>query len=237
MVIEETLTSIVNNSHALKQSPFMFPSLDKGMTDAQKPRSNKKCKLSPSPSQCMSLSAIGSSYSLGDLTKNEKANNSLIKKLQIFVKNLDEEIRRQWLDNSISVEVDVEILVDDLKTVVADFDTSSLLVRVAYLSKKGMKHEFCHLVSEKAMGPFLEIMHHLVQKQKYDAVTFHLIPSTSATNGDNGEKQTMCTIECDWRKRDNTSVAATFCGREDIMLVDSIWNPKCRAEVNGGGGS
>ena len=149
VVIEETLTSIVNNSHALKQSPFMFPSLDKGMTDAQKPRSNKKCKLSPSPSQCMSLSAIGSSYSLGDLTKNEKANNSLIKKLQIFVKNLDKEIRRQWLNNSFSVEVDVEILVDDLKTVVADFDTASLLVRVAYLSKKGMKHEFCHLVSER----------------------------------------------------------------------------------------
>ena len=193
VVIEETLPSIVNNFPALKRSPLMFPSLDKGMTDAQKPRSNKKCKLSPSklspsPSQCMSLSAIGSSYSLGDLTKNEKANNSLIKKLQIFVKNLDEEMRRQWLDNSISVEVDVEILVDDLKTVVADFDTSSLLVRVAYLSKKGMKHEFCHLVSEKAMGPFLEIMHHLVQKQKYDAVTFHFILSTSTTEGDNGEK-------------------------------------------------
>ena len=43
----------------------------------------------------------------------------------------------------------------------------------------------------------------------------------------------MCTIECDWRKRDNTSVAASFGGMED-MLVDSTWNPKCRAEVNGG---
>ena len=119
------------------------------MTDAQKLRSNKKCKVSPSPSQRMSLSAIGSSYSSGDLTKTEKANNSLIKKLQIFVKNLDKEIRRQWLDNSFSVEEDGEILVDDLKTVIADFDTASLLVRVAYLSKKGMKHEFCHLVSER----------------------------------------------------------------------------------------
>lgn len=102
----------------------------------------------------MSLSAIGSPYSSGDLTKTEKANNSLIKRLQIFVKNLDDEIRRQWLDNSFSVEGDIEILVHDLKTVVADFDTASLLlVRVAYLSMKGMKHEFCHLVSEKAMGP------------------------------------------------------------------------------------
>ena len=70
-------------------------------------------------------------------TPRETWNNSLIKRLQIFVKNLDDEIRRQWLDNSFSVEGDIEILVHDLKTVVADFDTASLLVRVAYLSKKG----------------------------------------------------------------------------------------------------
>ena len=92
------------------------------------------------------------------------------------------------MDNSFSVEGDIEILVHDLKTVVADFDTASLLlVRVAYLSMKGMKHEFCHLVSEKAMGQFLQIMHHLVQKQKYSAVSFHFIPSTSTTEGENGE--------------------------------------------------
>ena len=86
------------------------------------------------------------------------------------------------------------------------------------------------------MGQFLQIMHHLVQKQKYSAVSFHFIPSTSTTEGDNGENPTLCTIECVWRERDqkkeNTSVAASFGGRED-MLVDSTWNAKWRAEVNG----